>query len=421
MTPLPRTAAQEWRDGWLLVLSAAVGFSFMSVMTTCMGAFIEPLANEFGWSRTLVSAGMPLAGVSSILLSPFVGMIIDRHGSRRLAIPGLAALILSTASFSLLNGSPVQWFVLWSIFALASLAVTVSVWTAAVAKSFNQARGLALGLTLSGTALAQAVTPVLATWLIDTYGWRAAFAWLGFGWGSAALLLCWLFFHDRTEAGAAGVADTSGLPGLTIAQAWRDRGLWQITISTFILMILTIGLLIHQIPILTESGVSRANAAWLAGAGGIAGIVGKLVTGFLMDRFRPHWVGGLTLGAVALAFGLLLDGIRTPTLIVIAMIVNGYAAGTKLQICGYLTSRYAGLRNFATIFGTMGSLTALGSALGPLLAGWVYDTTGGYTPFLIAGAVGCVICGVLIVTLPRYPDWNRPDWNQKDGAAVLPA
>lgn len=100
------------------------------------------------------------------------------------------------------------------------------------------------------------------------------------------------------------------------------------------------------------------------------------MTGALIDRYRPNWVGGLTLGATALAFALLVDGVRTPVLIVIAMLVNGYAAGTKLQICSYLTSRYGGLRNFGTIFGAMGSLIALGSALGPVLAGLVYDATG---------------------------------------------
>lgn len=407
MTGLAKGAGGEWREGWTLVLAAAAGFSFFAVMTTGMGAFIEPLAKEFGWSRTLVSAGMPVAGVATVLFSPFVGMAIDRYGSRRLALPGLVALALSMASFSLLNGSPAQWFALWGLFALVSLAVTVTVWTAAVADAFTTGRGLALGLTLAGTALSQAITPVLATFLIDNFGWRAAFLWMAVVWGGIALALCALFFRDRRGAAGARAIDTSNMPGLSVGEAWKSRGLWQIAISSTILMILTIGLLIHQIPILTEAGVSREKAALLAGAGGIAGIVGKLVTGVLIDRYRANWIGGVTLGVAALAFGLLLDGFRTPATIVIAMIVNGYSAGTKLQICSYLTSRYAGLRHYGTIFGFMGSLTALGSALGPLLAGWVYDTTGGYDPFLIVGAIGSLFCALLIIALPAYPDWTQ--------------
>lgn len=407
MTPNNASAAQEWRANWTLVLAAAVGFSFMSIMTTSMGAFIGPLVKEFGWSRTLVSAGLPIAGVFSVLLSPLVGMFIDRRGPRRLALPGIVALMLSTASFGMANGSVVQWVGLWIVAALVSLAVTVNVWTSAVAHAFAAGRGLAMGLTLAGTAVAQAVTPILATWLIDQFGWRAAFPIMAFGWGGIAFVLCLLFFRSPGDAGLRREKqDTSGLPGLTIAEAWRDAGLWRIAISTFLLMILTIGLLIHQIPILVEAGVTPEHAALLAGAGGLAGILGKVVTGVLVDRFRANWVGGITLGFTAFAFLLLMDGVRTPSLIFTAMLINGYSAGTKLQICSYLTSRYGGLRNFGTIYGFISSLVSLGSALGPLLAGIVYDRTGGYELFLLAGTIGCVFCGLLILTLPRYPDWT---------------
>jgi predicted MFS family arabinose efflux permease len=400
-------AALEWRENWTLVLAAAVGFSFMSIMTTSMGVFIGPLVAEFGWSRTVVSMGLPIAGVVTVLFSPFIGMFIDRRGPRVLAIPGLVALMLTTAAFGLANGSVTQWVILWLVYAVVTLFVTVNVWTTAVARVFTAGRGLALGLTLAGTAAAQAAAPIVSTWLIGAFGWRAAYAVLGTVWGGVALVLCLLFFRLPGDGKVrAEKQDTSQLPGLTIRQAWRDPGLWRITISTFLLMVLTIGLLIHQIPILIEAGVSPERAALLAGAGGVAGIVGKLVTGALIDRFRANWVGGITLGFTAFAFLLLMDGVRTPTLIVLAMLINGYSAGTKLQICSYLTSRYGGLRNFATIFGFMGSLISLGSALGPLLAGIVYDRTGGYEPFLMAGAVGCLFCGLLLVTLPRYPDWR---------------
>jgi predicted MFS family arabinose efflux permease len=410
VTQNPASAAQEWRKNWTLVLAAAVGFSFMSIMTTSMGAFIGPLVREFHWSRTVVSMGLPIAGVVSVLLSPLVGIFIDRRGPRRLAIPGLAAMILCTAAFGLANGSVVQWVGLWIVYALVTLTVTANVWTSAAAHAFSASRGLAIGLTLAGTAVAQAAAPVLSTLLIEHYGWRIAFVAMATGWGGFAFVLCFLFFRSPSDGRVRSAAeDTSCLPGLTIAQAWRDPGLWRIAGSTFLLMVLTIGLLIHQIPILVEAGVTAERAALLAGAGGLAGIVGKLVTGVLVDRFRANWVGGITLGFTAFAFLLLINGVRSPTLIVIAMLINGYSAGTKLQICSYLTARYGGLRNFGTIYGFISSLVSLGSALGPLLAGIVYDRTGGYDLFLIAGTVGCLFCALLILTLPRYPDWGTGD------------
>jgi hypothetical protein len=84
------------------------------------------------------------------------------------------------------------------------------------------------------------------------------------GWGGFAFVLCLLFFHAPSDGPVRGAAaDTSALPGLTVAQAWRDPGLRRIAISTFLLMVLTIGLLIHQIPILIEAGVSPERAALL--------------------------------------------------------------------------------------------------------------------------------------------------------------
>jgi predicted MFS family arabinose efflux permease len=302
---------------------------------------------------------------------------------------------------------------LWGFYAVISISVKTTVWTAAVVGAFTSSQGLALGAMLSGTAFAQIVIPPLATWLVDAFGWRMAYVWLGCGWGAVTFVLCWFFLHDvhsrRAKAPAAdanAIAERPAMPGLTVAQAWRDTALWRIGISTFIMMLLTIGLLIHQIPILTQAGVSRTNAAWLASLAGIAGIAGKLVSGVLLDHFRANWVGGITIMVTALAFMLLLDGIATPVLIVLAMVVNGYSAGSKLQIASYLTARYGGVRHFGVIYGMITSLVAFGSGVGPVAAAFVYDVTGSYATFLMVGTVGCVFCGLLIMTLPRYPEWG---------------
>lgn len=419
------TAGDEWRSGWTVVLATFVGFSYLSVMTGSLSMFMEPVGNEFGWSRTLVSAGFTIAAVVTALLSPLFGMAVDRWGSRRIALPGIVATSFCMAAFSTATGSPWQWYMLWLIYAVISISIKTTVWTAAVAGVFDKAQGLALGLTLCGTAAAQAILPPLANWLIADFGWRAAYVWLAFGWGGVALVTCWLFLydaHDRKTAASAAAgeaapdrADKPDLPGLTVAEAWRDWALWRIAISTLVIMVLTIGLTIHQIPILTEAGVTRTEAALLASAAGLAGIAGKIVTGVLLDRFRANWVGGITLAATALAFALLIDGINSPALIVFAMLVNGYTQGTKLQISGYLTARFAGMKSFGTIYGFMNSVIAFGSGAGPVIAGLAYDTAGNYTWFLVAGAVASVISGLLILSLPAYPDWNR----RKEAEAAL--
>ncbi len=372
-----------------------------------------PLGEEFGWSRTLLSSGPSIATIMTAVLGPFLGMLIDRFGTRRVALPGLVITAVSIASFSLLDGSQSQWVFLWIIFGMVSVTIKSTAWTTAVVSVFNTSRGIALGLTLAGTAVAQTVVPPLGNFLITELGWRAGFVWLALGWGGLIFVVCWFFLfdvRDRAKAqakrqGQPQNARPTELSGLTITSAWRDSALWRLAISNFTVMLFTMGLSVHLFLILTEAGVSRANAAWLVGLAGIAGIIGKLVTGLLLDRYRPNWVGGITLGAAAITFALLLEGLRSPVLIVIALLVNGYAAGTKTHITGFLTAGYAGMKNFGAIYGVMASLMALAAGLGPMAAGLIYDLSGSYHIFLVAGAVGCTLGGVLIMTMPKYPTW----------------
>ena len=422
MSDIQARARAEWRQYWPLVIASSLAFSFTSVMTAAAGLFMEPLGKEFGWSRTLLSSSLSISAVTTFFLSPFFGLLIDRIGTRKLALPGLALMALTIASLSLLNGSVLLWFVIWTVYAAAALATKSTVWTASVASAFDAGRGLAMGLVLSGSALAQGITPPLTNFLINEFGWRMAFVWLGLGWGSLALLLCifWLFDgYDASRKARAANPDASAAksllsdsPGLSVNEALRSVALWRIAISTFVIMVVTIALVVHQIPILQSIGVERTTAATYAGIAGLFGVAGKLVTGWLLDRYAARWVGGLTLAATSLTFILLLLPDRSWAIIFVAMLINGYAAGTKLQIAGYLTSAYGGMKNFGLIFGTMASLIAAGSGLGPLLAGFIFDTYGGYDPYLWFGIVGTLLSAWLIFGLGPYPEWHRREQGQ---------
>jgi MFS family permease len=112
------------------------------------------------------------------------------------------------------------------------------------------------------------------------------------------------------------------------------------------------------------------------------------------------------MGVTAVTFLVLDRFIGSTAAVIVAVVINGYAAGTKMQICAFLTVGFAGMRNFGSIYGAMSALVALASGLGPFVAGRIYDTMGGYGPFLWAGVVGCTLGGVLLVLLPAYPRWD---------------
>ncbi|WP_242526588.1 MFS transporter [Novosphingobium sp. KA1] len=412
------TARAEWRRHWPMVLAACIGFSFMSFMTASAGVFMDPLGAEFHWGRTELSLGMAISSLLSILCSPFVGNLIDRYGSRRLALPGLAMTSVAIAAFSMTSGSLAQWIALWLAWGIVVLLVQSTLWSTAIASVFTCGRGLALGVTMSGTALAQVVAPPLSNYLIETFGWRTAYLVLGLGWGSFALILSALFLFDLRDRarqlrqarhpGRAGLQAASPLPGLSVKEAWHDSSLWKVAIATFLVLTVTIAIVVHQFPILVEAGMSRGQAAWLVSLSGIAGVLGKLVSGTLIDRFHARVVGGVTLASTAIGWPMLMAGIATPATIVVGIMISGYAAGTKIQLCSYLTARYAGMRHYGTIFGFMTSVIALASAVGPLAAGLSYDRFGSYTPLLLVGVAISLISGGLVFSLRAYPEWPTP-------------
>lgn len=373
---------------------------------------MEPLEAEFGWTRAQISVVNVIPAILMVLLSPTIGALIDRWGSRRLAIPSIALTGVSLALVSLTTGSVVQWYLLWLFYGFVSLGIKATVWTTAVSNAFTAARGLALGVVLCGTAISQIFAPPLAQWVTDEYGWRQTYLWLGLGWSVPCVLLAVFFLYDvrdrnrlspRLEANPATPGPT--LSGLTLRQGLRSVPLLRVGATTLIAMFIGTAMLIHQVPILTSTGVSRSDAAWLASLSGAAAIAGKLLSGWMTDRWNASLIGALTMLAPAIAFVMLLQPQHSTWWYVVAMMIIGYTTGTNFQICAYLTGRFAGMAHFGKIFGVMTSLVAIGGSLGSVSAGAIFDHYGSYNPLLSVGVVTSLICGALLFRLGNYPDW----------------
>jgi MFS family permease len=405
------TAAEEWRAHWPVVIAAGIGMSFFSVVTYSLGMFIGPLETEFGWSRALISFGLSIFAFVAFLGGPFIGALIDRYGARRIAIPGMASSAAAFAAFSLASGSEVQWYLLWVIYGLMALAIKTTVWSAAISSLFKSGRGLALAVMLSGSALGQSLAPLSANWLINHHGWRAAYQWIGGGWGGFALLLLLLFFVDARDRGRrAGAVDvaTSTLPGLTVREALHSATILRIMIANLLLALLGSGVSVHLAPILIETGLTRNGAAAIAATAGIAGIAGKLITGWLLDRFQGSVIPVTSFLLQGVGYALLLNRLHSPTAVLLGVLALGYSAGAGLQVSTYLVSRYAGLRNFGKIYGTLGSLLMLGTGIGPIIAGRVHDVTGHYTAHLLTAVPVALVCSFLFARLGPYPVFSAP-------------
>jgi MFS family permease len=412
MAALPRSAGEEWKAHWPMIASGMIGFSFYSMVTYSLGTFMAPLQQAFGWSRTQVSIGLTIFGLTATLAGPPMGMLLDRFGARRIA---LAGLILSGATFACLsfaNGSHGQWIGLWLVFSLCSVLIKSTVWSAGASSVFAKSRGLALAAMLSGSAVGQTFAPLIANALIQSYGWRGAYIGIGIGWGGLAALLVALFFFDAHALGMRKTnlaGETVRLPGLTIRGAFSSPPVIRIAIANLITPFVGAGVTVHLVPLIAESGAGTNTAVEIAATAGIAGIVGKFLSGWLLDRVQGSVVPVSSALMGALGYLLLLDLMHTRAELLLGTMCLGYSAGSILQVSTYLITRYAGLRNFGVIFGIIASSMMFGTSFGPLIAARVHDVTGHYDALLWIAVPVMLVGALLFLRLGPYPHFADPD------------
>ncbi|PEG38877.1 MFS transporter [Mycolicibacterium duvalii] len=386
----------------------------------CLGAFMAPLQDEFGWSRAQASAGLTIVGMAAAVAALPIGLMVDRLGPRRV---GLCGVTLMAATFALMGsatGSMVNWILLWALLSFASFWVQTTVWTSAVASRFEASRGLAFAVTLSGGSLAAAVFPPLATALIGIWGWRGAFVGLGLMWGALVLLTVALFFRGAQDerAGRAGeppaaapgpvpvTAPAVELPGVTLRAGLRSLTFYQLLLAAGLFAFTTLGVVVHLVPILRDAGAEPLAAAGTASLVGVFSIVGRLGVGLLLDRFPGRVVGaGAYLVPIAGSALLLFDG-ANPVSQTLAAALFGLTLGAEVDVIAYLASRYFGLRNFGGLFGGLVAALSLGTAFGPLASGATSDHFGSYAPFLVSTMVLMGVSSVALALLRPAPDWS---------------
>lgn len=402
------TAGQEWRAYWPLVLAALAGLSYGAIPSATLGLFMDPLQQQFGWSRTQISLGMTIFAVVSLPLTPVAGVLVDRLGARRVAIPGMLGTALLFAAFGLMTGPIYQWVVIWIVFTIFAALIRSMVWNAAISKTFTVSRGFAMAVLLSGLGLASAGAPILTNWLISGFGWREAYFGIGLGWGGGALLLVALLFHDRPRAKASAGGHPQPLEtpgGQTLKQAFLNPIIYRIALAIGLTTLAGAATMVHLVPMLNDMGISRGEAAGYAGILGLSSVFGKLASGWVIDRVTGSLLPVVAFGGPAISFALLLYGQGTAWSVTTAMFIMGSCSGGSLQLATYLTSRYAGVRYFGSIFSIISALMGLSAGLGPLIGGLIFDYTGGYDSLLLCSIPAGIIAGICVFRLGVYPTY----------------
>jgi MFS family permease len=373
-----------------------------------LGPYIQPISETFGWSRTQVTLGVTIATLVQALMSIPVGLAVDRWGPRALGVVGVLLSVTAFAAIGTATGGTTNWYLLWLLMALATLPVQATIWTSAVASRFEASRGLAFAVTLCGASVAQALFPYLGARLIGAFGWQRAMGLQAGIWIAIAFPLIYLFFrgaHDRARDGRARIAASAAptAPGLTFAQGLRSSVYARLFLTSLMLTFGMVALSIHFVPVLTARGASATGAAGIASLIGLASIVGRLGTGMLIDRYPARIVGGSVFILPALgALILLFSGASGPGTMLAAIFI-GLTLGAEIDVIVYILTRYFGLRAFGALYGALLIALSLGTAIGPLVAARIFDTTGSYAAFLWVTVGLMLACSAALFSLPRAP------------------
>lgn len=404
------------REGWWVVfgafctlsITAGVGFYVMPVM-------IEPIMAETGWSLTRVSSGVTVWGLSAALLSPLLGMLIDRYGARRMMIFGNLFCFAATIALSRVTTVP-QFYIVMALLPIGAMCNTFIPVGIVVAHWFVKRRGIATGMAMLGLGIGGAVTPLLTNALLDSYTWRETYSLLAFGF-LIALVPTFVFVRNPDPDEEAAYAeqvheDVDPSHDLTLGKAIRTRSFWSLGLGDMLTGTIFSLLTLQLVVFLTVDLGDRDTATTVLSVFLLLLAGGTLVFGPLADFLPMHRVLVFCyfLPAVALLF-LTLGG---PAWMAFSFaILAGLAGGGRVALFPLALVNSFGETHMAAIWGLSNSLFMLGNALGPLVGGYVYEQTESTRAVYIL----CVVILLVSAGLIALVRVERPQPESKDALA----
>lgn len=375
-----------------LALSYGIWYAYSVVLVA--------LLQEYGWSRSLLAGAFSVFTLVHGGVNPLAGVLCDRLRPAGLMAVGGAALGVALWVDSTI-AAPWQLYLYFGVF--TAVAVAAAGWIPAIVqvqRDFQDRLGLALGIVSSGVGVGMLVVVPVTQLLIDAYGWRTAFRVLGTVcvlWIVPSSL--WLLKQSQNRIQRPVKQDPAKprtIETVTLAQALRGQPFWLMIAAFFFGNVCSQTMHVHQVAYLVDHGVSAFIAASVVGAVGAASIAGKIGGGWLSDRYERErvYVGGIAIMVAAVAA---LAALGWSAGAPAAWAIYGYAvllgvgySATASLIPAMVSDRFGGTHFGAIVgFGLMGS--AAGSAVGPWMAGFLFDVTGSYMPaFAIAAGCGAI-------------------------------
>ncbi len=397
--------------GWWIVATAAVGMSTGPGQFAfgALGLFMIPLHEEFGWNRTQVSLALTSFTVALAFSIPYIGKLVDQYGSRKILLPSFIVFAVLLALIPILVNRLWILFVLFALIGSLGAGANALPYLRTISAWFDRRRALALGIAMGGSGMGYVYVPPAVQYMIDTHGWRSAYFMLAAVTLVVAVPLVYFVLREAPatkdiqgidEFRDSSSADSSA-SHIPLLRLLKRPLLWQLFVIFCLLSFTLYGVLSHLVPMLRDRGMSAASAALVQSTLGLALVASRVVIGYIMDRIFAPLVAVTCFLLSAAGVGLLAVG-AIDSLAFAAAVCIGISMGAEIDMLAFLTGRYFGVENFGRVYGILFTSFLIGTSLGPVAYGMVYESLGSYIWVLFFSIALMLTSAFITSRLPRY-------------------
>ncbi len=401
-----KSSKPKYFYGYIIVLATFIIMTMIVGGFNSFGVFFGPLVTEFDWSRGITSGSFSLTLALSGFLGIVVGKINDRFGPRLVLTVGGLLLCLGYLMLSQIN-SIWQLYLYYGFILGTGLSAYVVPLLSTTARWFVKRRGKMTGLVLAGVGTGTIIIPLMATWLVNNYGWRTSFLAIAILSLVFTIIPAQFLRRDPQRSKLLPDGDTSttnGLnikdePGLSFRKAAHTKQIWMLSAIYFCLGFSIFAIIVHIVIHAIGQGLSSSDAATVLAISGALNVGSRAVMGNVSDKIgnRPVLIIGIVTLMVALAW---LQFAKESWTLYLFGAVFGLAYGSTIVTESPIVAEFFGLRAHGVLFGIVDVGFTTGGTVGPVLIGYLFDITSSYQlGFLIMAAMSLI--GLIFTLLLR--------------------
>ena len=401
---------------WFVAGIAFVVLGISRGIHTSFGVFNVALLDTFGWSRGATAGIFSIVLAVDALLSPVVGYLLDRYGTKRICIAGCFALVVGLLASS-------QVTALWQLYISFGVILALGFTFAGmvphiflISEWFSSNRASAIGIVYAGTGVGIMVLAPLSEWLISGYGWASALQIYAVVVLVVLLPLVWVFYQHGPygeKLRHRGAKKDDG-PQWSAKLALKSLQFWLLFIARIAAASGTTVIVTHQVAHVVDVGFSKLLSASVFGLAGITSSFGRVIFGFIADRLSKQAAYTLNIVMTVVGVGALMI-LNDPSqiwLLYVYVIFFGIGFGSRAVIFSALTADIFSGKGFGSILGYSTVAVGAGGALGSWLGGALHDWTGSYlVSFGLAALVLSIsdIC-IWLAAVPAVAAYDKRLW-----------